>query len=68
MKATVCDDELHISDHHLVTLEVLPLGHAGGLAAPEAQPGHLWRWPHRVPPVVASVSEPGVEHAAWAES
>eukprot|EP00969_Alexandrium_andersonii_P331779 14663032-Alexandrium_andersonii.AAC.1 len=68
LEAKVCSDEERLSDHHLVALGVLPQGHAGGLAAPEAQPGYVWRWPHRVPSVVASVSEPGVEHAAWAEA
>eukprot|EP00969_Alexandrium_andersonii_P277725 12276709-Alexandrium_andersonii.AAC.1 len=54
MKAVAQD--VTISDHRLITLEVLPVGHSGGLAAPQAPPGHTWPWPHRVPPVIASKS------------
>eukprot|EP00969_Alexandrium_andersonii_P320738 14172560-Alexandrium_andersonii.AAC.1 len=57
-----------IRDSRFITLDVYPAGHSGGLAAPQASPGHCWLWPHRVPAVIASKAEPGVEHAAWAEA
>eukprot|EP00969_Alexandrium_andersonii_P229787 10148068-Alexandrium_andersonii.AAC.1 len=57
-----------LGDHRLVALDVTPLGHSGGLAAPQVSPGQRWPWPTRVPAVVASKAEPGVEHDARAEA